>query len=263
MALEFQGKALPLDRESVAIIVDRLNVGVAELWAILEVETSGCGFLMDRRPLILYERHIFSRLSNQRFDTAHPEISNPARGGYGAGGTHQYERLALALSLDRKAALRSASWGIGQVMGFNAENAGYADEEAMVTDMAVSEHQQLLALVGEITQNRLDSALRRHDWATFARGYNGPAYAENSYDTRLAAAYQKFSRGPLPDLVVRAAQLYLTYLGYHPGPVDGWMGKHTRSALAQFQEAHGIAITSEIDEDQLSALKQEVEELSA
>ena len=36
-------------------------------------------------------------------------------------GKYQYERLAAAMVLNRRAALRSASWGIGQVMGFHAE----------------------------------------------------------------------------------------------------------------------------------------------
>jgi hypothetical protein len=34
--------------------------------------------------------------------------------------------------------------------------------------------------------------LRDKDWAGFARRYNGPAYAENKYDEKLSAAYEKF-----------------------------------------------------------------------
>jgi hypothetical protein len=146
-------------------------------------------------------------------------------------------------------------------MGFNAEIAGYADVEEMVTEMAVSENQQLLGMTGEITHNRLDHALRAHDWTAFARGYNGPEFAKNRYDTRLAAAHQKHSLGPLPDLVVRAAQVYLMYLGHHPGPVDGVMGRFTRSALNEFQEQRGLPVTSDIDVEQLSALQLEVEKL--
>ena len=37
--------------------------------------------------------------------------------------------------------------------------------------------------------NGLISKLQRHDWAGFARGYNGSAYAKNQYDTKLAVAY--------------------------------------------------------------------------
>jgi len=261
MSEPFRGIALPLDQEGMAEVIDRMGVGVAELWAVLNVETGGFGFLPDRRPFILFERHIFSRQTNQGFDASHPDISNRVAGGYGAGGAAQYERLQRALALDRRAALCSASWGIGQLMGFNAEIAGYADVEEMVTSMTMSENQQLLGMAGEITHNRLDRALRAHDWSAFARGYNGPEYSRNSYDTRLAAAHQKYTLGPLPDLVVRAAQAYLMYLGYHPGPIDGVMGRFTRSALNDFQEQHGLALTSEIDEGHVLTLRGEVEKL--
>jgi N-acetylmuramidase/Putative peptidoglycan binding domain len=261
MSEPFRGTALPLDQEGIGEVIDQLRVGVAELWAVLNVETRGCGFLPDRRPIILFERHIFSRETNHTFDVLHPDISNRQAGGYGAGGAAQYERLRRALALDRRPALRSASWGIGQLMGFNAEIAGYADVEEMVTAMTLSEHEQLLGMAGEITHNGLDRALRAHDWAAFARGYNGPEYARNRYDTRLAAAYQRYSLGPLPDLVVRAAQIHLIYLGYHPGPVDGVLGRFTRSALNEFQEQHGLPVTSDIDEGQLAFLQREVERL--
>jgi hypothetical protein len=244
-----------------AEVFDRMSTGAAEVWAILNVETRGCGFLADRRPMILFERHVFSRETNHRFDASDPDISNPAPGGYGPGGAAQYDRLARALALDRTAALRSASWGIGQLMGFNAEIAGYADVEEMVAAMTASENQQLLGMAGEITHNRLDRFLRAHDWTSFARGYNGPQYAKNNYDTRLAAAYQKYTLGPLPDLIVRAGQVYLMYLGHNPGSVDGVMGRFTRSALNEFQEQHGLPITGEIGDEQVSSLRQEVAQL--
>ena len=71
----------------------------------------------DRRPQILFERHIFHRLTDGKFDDG--QISDPAAGGYGARGAAQYDRLALALAKDADAALQSASWGIGQIMGMN------------------------------------------------------------------------------------------------------------------------------------------------
>jgi hypothetical protein len=33
------------------------------------------------------------------------------------------------------------------------------------------------AMVSFLKANRLDGALRRRDWAAFARGYSGPGYA--------------------------------------------------------------------------------------
>lgn len=262
MSGNFRGTALPLSNDGMGNVVEKLDVGAPELWAVLTVETRGCGFLPDRRPIILFERHVFSRETNHQFDAKHPDISNRESGGYGRGGAHQYERLEAAIKLDRVAALRSASWGIGQLMGFNAKIAGYTSVEQMVDAMTVSEDEQLLGMAGEIVHNKLHRALRRHDWAAFARGYNGTGYAKNKYDTRLAAACQKYTLGPLPDLQVRAAQIFLTYLGYEPGPVDGLMGRFTRSALNDFQRKYQLKISDDIDDSILSDLKHEVDKLA-
>lgn len=256
MATPFKGTALPLDQGGISQVTDRLGIKAPELWTVLEVETSGCGFLPDRRPVILFERHIFSRETGHRFDGSHEDISNQKAGGYGSLGAAQYERLERALELDRKAALRSASWGIGQVMGFNCEIAGYADVEEMVTAIMLSETDQLSAMAGFIIHNGLHRALRTQDWAGFAYGYNGPDYKKNQYDSKLASAYQRYTSVGLPDVIIRAAQMYLTYLGYSPGPIDGMSGRRTISALNQFQLQNGLPTTSMIDEALLSFLKE-------
>jgi len=49
-------------------------------------------------------------------------------------------------------------------------------------------------------------------------------------------------------LTVREAQIYLTYLGLHPGPVDGSMGRLTRSAISQFQAQSGLGETGNLDD---------------
>jgi len=256
MAIMFQGTAIPLDQDGIDEVADRLRVGAAELWAVLTVETRGFGFLPDRRPLILFERHIFRRETGGRFDATHPNLSNPRPGGYGSGGVAQYERLARAIQLDRPAALRSASWGLGQIMGFNAHSAGFADIEKLTKEMAESENSQLTGLANFIQHIRADRALRRRDWTTFARLYNGTNFARNRYDIRLAAAFRRHNAGPLPDLVVRAGQAYLTYLGFDPGPVDGLLGRFTRSAWHEFLEQHGLPLNDEFDEEAVATLKQ-------
>lgn len=255
MSDEFTGTALPLDRSGIDEATDLLQVGVAELVAVGTVETRGFGFLPDRRPLILFERHIFSRETNHQFDNTDSNISNPQPGGYGPSGAPQYDRLARAIDLERNAALRSASWGLGQVMGFNAQAAGFANAEELVAAMVESENAQLLAMANFINQQpKAVTALRNHDWATFARIYNGPNFAINKYDVKLAGAFQNFQAGTFPDLNVRTAQAYLTYLGFHPGTVDGLMGRLTRSALNEFQEQEGLPVTDDVDDEALAKL---------
>jgi N-acetylmuramidase/Putative peptidoglycan binding domain len=245
--LTFRGEARALSSDGMNAVCSSLGVTPAEIWTVVAVETSQCGFIVDRRPEILYERHIFSRLTRGQFDDG--DISHSQRGGYGATGAHQYDRLTQAMAKCRNAALLSTSWGIGQVMGENFSLAGFPDVESMVVAMLRSEDDQLKAMCNFIKKQKLHIALANHAWADFARGYNGPNFADNYYHARLNAEFQKFSSGIQPDINVRAAQLYLTYLGFHPGPTDGVMGKQTRAALNDFQQAHAMTTTSTIDGD--------------
>jgi hypothetical protein len=214
---------------------------------VLAVETKGFGFLKDRRPQILFERHIFRRLTGGKFDAGASDISNKSPGGY-VGGSGEYPRLAKAMGFDREAALQSASWGIGQVMGFNHKLAGFPTVEEMVTAMVTDENGQLMAMAGFIKSNKLDRALQNKDWASFARGYNGQDFKKNKYDTKLAAAHTKFQTA-LPDLRLRSAQAALSYLGFDPGPIDGLRGNRTRTALARFQETRSLPNTGELDQE--------------
>jgi hypothetical protein len=255
MATSFTGAGLPMTADGLGSGCDKLGVKAAEVWAVLTVETLGSGFLPDRRPKILFERHIFHNETNSAFDQDAPDLSNPIQGGY-SGGAGEYLRLARAIQLNEQAALRSTSWGIGQIMGFNATKAGFPDAPTMVQAMINSEDQQMGGLFAFLTSSRLDGPLRNHDWASFAHGYNGPNYAKNQYDQRLAGAFQKYSVGPLPNLTLRTAQIYLTYLGFNPGPVDGTIGRMTRSALMLFQQAKGIDQTGELDDATWTNLQQ-------
>ena len=230
----FKGASLPISEAGMTKVTDVLGVKPAEVWTVLSVETHGFGFLNDRRPAILFERHIFHKQTGGRFDATNPSISSPTGGGY-SGGAKEYDRLAQAIALDSHAALMSASWGIGQVMGFNFAAAGFASVEDMVTQMVQSEDVQLEGMAAFVRSTGLHKPLANHDWAGFAKGYNGPTYAQNSYDTRLNQFFQKFAAGPLPDLRVRQAQAMLTFLGFDPGGIDGVIGKRTRSAVAMFR----------------------------
>jgi hypothetical protein len=141
-------------------------------------------------------------------------------------------------------------------MGANFAQAAYATVDAMVAAMSDSEDAQLEAMVTFLRTNSLDAKLRAHDWAGLARGYNGPNYAANQYDVKLAGAYQRFSNGSLPDLNVRAAQLYLTFLGVNPGPgpVDGVLGPQTAAAIRGYQTGRGLPVTGVADTATLAAL---------
>ncbi len=196
--VEFAGPGLPLTQRGIDAATTALDVEPAALWAVLAVETSGCGFLADRRPKILFERHVFSRLTAHRYDADDPDVSQPTAGGYGPSGAYQYGRLMAAIQLDRAAALQSASWGLAQIMGENHDASGFAGVEEMVAAMVASEDQQLAAMAAYLRTRLMGELLQRHDWSGFARLYNGPNYAahlsERSFSAASRACFPLFSR---------------------------------------------------------------------
>ncbi|RAR53890.1 putative peptidoglycan binding protein [Paraburkholderia unamae] len=178
---------------------DTLGVQVACVRAVNEVESLGSGFLSDGRPKILFERHILWRqLKARGIDPApiaakYPNIVGETAGGY-QGGAAEYTRLASAELIDPDAAWESASWGAFQVMGYHWQRLGYSGVDDLVARMENSEGDQLDLFVRFVAADAgLLAALKGRKWAAFAKGYNGPDYARNLYDAKLAQAYQKYA----------------------------------------------------------------------
>lgn len=199
----------------------KLGVETATLRTVHQVEAKGNGFLATGEPVILFERHIFNRelrkmnypVLASKFTRLRPDLCQPDSGGYGKT-SEQHGRLQDAINLVdkvlpnpnpenpsdkviiddvRDCALMACSWGIGQVMGSNWHDLGYESLQAFINDMYESEAKQLEAMCRFIKVNGLVDELQRHDWKTFARVYNGPAYAKNAYDSKLASAYRQFA----------------------------------------------------------------------
>jgi hypothetical protein len=250
----FSGNGTALSSVGLDEVSQTARLGLPEIWSVISVETSGCGFLPDRRPKILFERHIFHDLTNGRFDRRDPDISQPTPGGYGIGGAHQYDRLAAAIQLDRNAALQSASWGLGQLLGESFRAAGFAGVEDLVAAMVASEDRQLLAMARFIVAAGMDEPLSNHDWTGFARRYNGPDFAANDYAGKLHHFYQRYADGNVPQLQVRAAQIYLTYRGFLSLAVDGMPGPSTAAAIRQFQQSIGAEPTGTVDDGLITQL---------
>jgi len=258
----------PLSANGIQNAINILGIDAATIWAMLHVETMGCGYLGSRRPQILFERHIFSRLTNGAWDATAPDVSNPVSGGYGPNGDFQYTRLGKAYSLNpndpadpsvptptRTAALQSASWGLGQVLGTNAVSVGFGTVQDMVAAMSGSEDAQLQGVVGFIQANNLQAALQQQDWVTYAETYNGANYAQNQYDTKLAQSYVFYQDATkIPDLTVRGGQLLLLLLGFNPSGVDGSLGPNTLTALHNFQSQQQLPLTTGIDANVLATL---------
>lgn len=60
---------------------------------------------------------------------------------------------------------------------------------------------------------------------------------------------------PAPEATVRAVQQKLNELGYNAGPVDGLMGRRTRTAIIAFQQDRGLTATGVADQAMLLQLQ--------
>lgn len=167
--------------------------------AFANIEAPRGFFNPDGTPVILFERHYFSRLTGGRYDESHPVISNPERGGYGLFKV-QHTKLAEAAALDRDAALKSASWGGFQIMGANYARCGFPSLQRFINAMYQDAPAHLDAFVAFILADpALARALRNRDWHTAAERYNGagqdaPPGKVNDYDYRIAQEYLRLVR---------------------------------------------------------------------
>jgi hypothetical protein len=175
----------------------RLRCEVNAIRAVANVETKKSPYDELGRPTILYERHKFRTHSNGRYNLTHPDISGP-QGGYGLFRV-QYSKLYRAAVLDEVAALKSASYGMFQILGENHVAAGFPTVGAFVDAMMGEERDHLAAFVSFILANPgMLTALRNRNWATFARLYNGPNYRDNDYDTKMQTEYERLEAAARP-----------------------------------------------------------------
>lgn len=181
----------------IAAVARSLGVQAAALKAVLTVEAPSGGFLDDGQVVILFEPHKFHEYTGGRWSKSHPEISYAKWGArpYGKR-SEQHAKLQRAVALDRTSALEAASWGIPQILGRNWKTAGASSLQDFINKMHRSEVGQLELMANFIRNHpAMHKALQSLDWAGFARRYNGTAYRQNQYDTKLAAAYRQHLKG--------------------------------------------------------------------
>lgn len=189
-------KSRELEPEDFEAFARRYDLDVSVVRAVVQVESGGRGFWSDGRPKILFEGHVFwKQLQNRGVDPHkyapdHPTILYPTwQRTFYKSGPAEYERLAAAKLIDEEAAVSSASWGLFQIMGYHAPSLEYTDVFQFVEEMHKSEREHLEAFGRFLVRDNLLGFLRDRQWASFARKYNGPRYAENKYDEKLQRSY--------------------------------------------------------------------------
>ena len=192
----------------------KLGVELSVIRAVFQTETGGQTYTKDGRIKILYERHYFSKFTHGKYDKDRDisaptrfkgkthkekgkEVATPEIDQYG-NPSNQYRRFEKAKKLDEEAAYSSISYGSFQIMGSNYKEAGYKSAKEFGDAMFSADEDKMLdAFTNYISANHaMRKALLNHDWATFARLYNGPSYKDNKYDTKMAENYKIFSADP-------------------------------------------------------------------
>lgn len=181
-----------------AAIIRRLaaEYGVDEKLAraTIAVESGGRAF-EDGKLVMRFEPHVFPEQFTSLF-RRHFRFGEPAWKGHEyrpLGGDWQafhgnqgaeYAAQILASEIAEVAALNAASYGLGQIMGFNHATCGYSTPQAMIHAFEQGEEAQIRAMF-DYFKNRRDKTgqscldyLRAGDLVSFAALYNGPGQAE-------------------------------------------------------------------------------------
>jgi hypothetical protein len=249
------------------------NWPASALLAVVECETSGSPFEQDgHTPTLLFERHKFySELQTHQpsklkkaiaAGLAIPKWNRKTQYKDQGKSSGRLAVIAKAREIDVEVANRAASWGLGQTMGFNAERLKYHDATDMVGQLSNGVAEQIDALVREIKTSHLDKYLVKKDFASFARGYNGPGYKQNNYDVRMKNADVAWARRLANDdlqekpakSITLVYQTKLKELNFPVGKIDGDWGDLATGATSAFQRREGLKITGHPNDETTGAL---------
>lgn len=264
------------------------KIPLANLLAVIEVESDGVSYATVnhkslgkqlREPLIRWEGHYFDKRlgANSRAIARKQGLADPKAGGIKNPSSQEDRWNKLfwpAYDINEQAAIESASYGVGQVMGAHWDKLGYSSAQHLLDSVRSSLGAQVYLMVAYIVVFGLLDELQRGDFQGFARGYNGPNFRKYKYDTKMKAAAKKYAQYdaneddtaavstfagvPVLDAKkaakaasmlrmgtegakVRELQSLLRRAGYAID-IDGDFGVATKRAVEGFQKAHDLDI---------------------
>lgn len=193
--------AAPTIDDEIDWAATQLGCDPAAIHAVVDIEAGHIhdGFWGPGKPVIHFSFNQFKKYAAKRginvesHRKTHPVLfQSPDRSKHGGSAMKAMKaRLDQAMAIDSVAAIQATFWGMMQIAGFNWKLCGASSPQEFCRQMEGDNHTQMQLFVNFLRSTRLDEPLRQHNWARFARGYNGPSYASRGYHTRLARAYAK------------------------------------------------------------------------
>ncbi len=157
--------------------------------AVIKIESGGSGF-RNGRLIMRFEPHVFKARFSALFQE-HFQMGDPAWNGDGhrvnVGGEWktfhgnqdmEYQAQLIAADIAERAAFEAASYGAGQIMGFNHAACGYSSARVMAHEFQQSEEAQLRAMFQYFKHSGALACLVAGDLLGFAKIYNGPGQAQ-------------------------------------------------------------------------------------
>ncbi|MCH5231929.1 MAG: N-acetylmuramidase family protein [Muribaculaceae bacterium] len=185
---------LHLTESDFELVARELGVEVAAIKAVVEIEAGRAmkGFWAPGIPVINFDRTMYLKYRSKATSTEGAKGEKVPEGltGYAL---KEWTELINARKTNAQGANLGTFWGMFQIGGFNYKLCGCESVDEFVKRMAYSELEQLQLFAIFITNTGMVESLRKKDWATFARKYNGPSYAKRGYHTKMKKAYTKYS----------------------------------------------------------------------
>jgi len=194
-----------------------LGISTHAAAGIMKAESGGATFHQaTNKTIIRFENHVFWRewgSANAAVFRQHFQFHSPGHNWEGhrfredptgawetfhGNQEDEWRVITFAARLSgEEPAFRSASWGAGQIMGFNATTVGFATAVDMAASFNAAERPQVSSIFEFIRANHLEAAVRANDYLTLATRYNGGGqaahYAANIQNN--ATAYQRVTAG--------------------------------------------------------------------
>lgn len=176
------------------LVAEELGVEKAAIMAVARIEAGAAmqGFWAPGVPVANFSQSLFSKYKAKVSGRKIPDGTVPS--GLKGYGLKEWTALVNARKSNADAADMGTYWGMFQICGAHYKLCGCKSVEEMVELMSHSEVMQLELFARFIKNSGMLPALRAKDWKTFARKYNGPAYAKRKYHTRMAAEYEKYKK---------------------------------------------------------------------